>query len=56
MAITEVTDTTSVPNKIVKKFTTDLSAGEGQDSTTSGVVILQYNSPGILVKEGFEWL
>lgn len=34
MAITEVTDTTSVPNKIVKKFTTNLSAGGGQDSTT----------------------
>ena len=34
MAVTETTDTTSVPGKIIKKFTTDLLPGEGQDSTT----------------------
>lgn len=36
MTVTETTDTTSVPGKIVKKFTTDLapSTSQAQDSTT----------------------
>lgn len=34
MTVTEVTDTTSVSGKVIKKFTTDLAAGGGQDTTT----------------------
>jgi len=46
MTVTETTDTTSVHNKVVKKFTTNLSPGGGQDSTTwtcpSGVTSIRY--------------
>lgn len=46
MTVTETTDTTSVAGKIVKKFTTNLSPGGGQDSITwvcpSGVTNITY--------------
>ena len=72
MTVTEVTDTTSISEKVVKKFTTDLAAGgamtggggggAGRASDVwsgdggSGVVILQYIEPRVLIRSGFEWL
>jgi len=46
MAIAETTDTTTILNKAIKKFTTDLAAGSGQDTTSwicpNGVTSVNY--------------